>query len=396
MTGATAGDRGSQCQPGACQLGLRLLEDDLRPRKNKPCCVPAAIHLDGLLDAEALMSAWCALTAGYALLSPTAARWTGQPDDPGVLPILLEDLGATPWREQDDQFQHRFLAEAARPFRTGIDSPARATLLRRSETAHILLIAFDPLVLDEWSVDVLAGRLMDLYQAPLQEPPASARSHPPPADAVSTAGLPATVSAEPARPEYTSGAFRLRSLSRDATDGLRMLAEHRNAALSDILFSACQPALAQWPPASSMRLPAMLPTRIRLRTGAPSTAVDAARAVCRRLPEDRPLPAAGGYGSSCSSGLGIQLPLLWFWSDADDVDPPPVSAGPVQCARIHPRRTVTRDALTLAVTRWPGGSLAVCLIYPERRYTAAVADSLLEIFVNILATLSEQCDQELI
>ncbi|WP_133057069.1 hypothetical protein [Frankia sp. KB5] len=358
--------------------------------------MPAAIHLDGILDADALMSAWCALTAGYALLLPTAAHRTKQPDAPGVLPILLEHLNTIPLLEQDDQFQRRFLAEAARPFRTGIDFPARATLLRRSETSHILLIAFDPLVRDEWSVDVLAGRLIELYQTPPQEPSVSAGSHPSPADAASTSGLPATASAEPVRPEYTSGAFRHRSLSRDATDGLRMLAEHWNAMLSDVLFSACQPALAQWPPTSSMRLTATMPTGVQSRTGAPSTAVDAARAVCRRLPGDRPPSAAGGFRSSVSSDPWTPPPLLWFWSDADDANLPRVPAGPEQCVRIHPRRTVTRNALTLAVSLWPGGSLAVRLIYPERRYTAAAADSLLEIFVNILETLSEQCEQELI
>ncbi|MCW2246954.1 amino acid adenylation domain-containing protein/non-ribosomal peptide synthase protein (TIGR01720 family) [Azospirillum fermentarium] len=127
------------------------------------------LRLDGPLDAGRLRAAWDALVERHESLR-AAFRW----QDGGQPVQVFAPRTALPWREEDwrslspaaqDARMERLLAEDRAAGFT-LDRPPlmRMHLVRTSDTTHDLLWSSHHLLMDGWSVSVLAGELFALYR----------------------------------------------------------------------------------------------------------------------------------------------------------------------------------------------------------------------------------------
>ncbi len=134
------------------------------------------LRLSGALDHAALDLAVGLVVARHAALRTRIVERDGVPaqvvDQAGPA-VRREDLGTA----DDASVATRLAAEAARPFDLRAAEPlVRLTLLRRSETDHVLIIAAHHIVADFWSFVVVIRELAELYReaaggAPAQLPP---------------------------------------------------------------------------------------------------------------------------------------------------------------------------------------------------------------------------------
>jgi amino acid adenylation domain-containing protein len=133
--------------------------------------MPLAVRLSGTLDTDALARTLDELTRRHEALRTHFAEVDGRPVQviaPGVeLPLILQDLCASTCDRKELEAEVRRLAaeEAARPFDLGRGPLLRATLLRLSETEHVLLVTMHHIISDGWSLGVLVKEVAALYEA---------------------------------------------------------------------------------------------------------------------------------------------------------------------------------------------------------------------------------------
>ncbi|WP_404370386.1 non-ribosomal peptide synthase/polyketide synthase [Corallococcus coralloides] len=132
--------------------------------------VPAALRLDGPLDAGALARGLQELVHRHEALRTTFhAREDGepfqQPHPHAELPLAQVDLSHLPEAEQDAEARRRALEEARIPFDLTRAPLMRATLLRLSARRHVLLVTLHHIVSDGWSNRVLVAELTALHAA---------------------------------------------------------------------------------------------------------------------------------------------------------------------------------------------------------------------------------------
>ena len=129
--------------------------------------MPAAVQLQGHLNLDALKQAFNAIVQRHETLRTTFAIVEGQPAQiiaPGLslhLPVI--DLQNVPIVERDTIIQQLATEEAHRPFNLTAGSLLRVTLLRLTETNHMLLLTLHHIISDGWSMGVLMRELGALY-----------------------------------------------------------------------------------------------------------------------------------------------------------------------------------------------------------------------------------------
>ncbi|MDB5100231.1 MAG: Malonyl CoA-acyl carrier protein transacylase, partial [Cyanobacteria bacterium RYN_339] len=140
--------------------------------------IPAAVALEGALDAGALARALDAVVARHAAL-----RTTFVPDEAGeavqaiapalVLDLPVIDLRDVPVAEREAEARAIAADEARQPFDLATGPLLRALVLRLDGQRHWLLVTLHHLVADGWSLGLLLRELAAAYQSALAgRPPA--------------------------------------------------------------------------------------------------------------------------------------------------------------------------------------------------------------------------------
>ncbi|WP_095047885.1 non-ribosomal peptide synthase/polyketide synthase [Pseudomonas sp. Irchel s3h9] len=130
--------------------------------------IPLGLRLRGHLDVDALQSALARIVARHETLRSRFIRLddTAQvsiaPVDNGLL-LRVEDLRQQPRAEHT--LQILLAQEASTTFDLQNDSLIRGRLVRLADDHHVLLLTVHHIVADGWSMGVLTGELMALYQA---------------------------------------------------------------------------------------------------------------------------------------------------------------------------------------------------------------------------------------
>ncbi|MBN1209743.1 MAG: amino acid adenylation domain-containing protein [Myxococcaceae bacterium] len=131
--------------------------------------MPFALRLTGALNEAALRQGLDEVCARHESLRTRFEESDGEVlqviHPPRPLELARVDLGAVPAAEQLERVRAFCAQEAARPFNLVRDVLLRATLLRLSERAHVLLLVFHHIITDGWSMAVFARELLELYAA---------------------------------------------------------------------------------------------------------------------------------------------------------------------------------------------------------------------------------------
>ncbi|MFP2902228.1 amino acid adenylation domain-containing protein, partial [Corallococcus sp. 4LFB] len=131
--------------------------------------MPAALRVEGALNAEALQRAFTELVRRHQSLRTTFRARDGRPvqiiGPATVFPLAVDDLrGLTP-EAREQEARKRAQDEARTPFDLARGPLLRAGLLRLAEKEHLLLVTMHHIVSDGWSMAVLIRELGALYEA---------------------------------------------------------------------------------------------------------------------------------------------------------------------------------------------------------------------------------------
>jgi amino acid adenylation domain-containing protein len=131
--------------------------------------LPAALRLEGPLDAEALERALAEIARRHAALRTTFVEVEGEPFQVVAPPALWRperiDLSLLPEAERRAEALRLREREARHPFDLGRGPLARAVLVRLAEREHELLLTLHHIVSDGESLEVLLRELGGLYEA---------------------------------------------------------------------------------------------------------------------------------------------------------------------------------------------------------------------------------------
>ncbi|HJT27199.1 MAG TPA: HAD-IIIC family phosphatase [Pyrinomonadaceae bacterium] len=139
--------------------------DPTRTRSN----LTAAVRINGLFDAAALARAVDEIVRRHETLHTTFKLVEGEPaqfvSPTQTTKLQLLDLSHLPEAEREAEALQLAAAEPLRRFELTEESLLRATLVRLSEDANVLLLTIHHIVCDRWSQGLLIGELLTLYQA---------------------------------------------------------------------------------------------------------------------------------------------------------------------------------------------------------------------------------------
>ncbi len=133
---------------------------------------PAAVRLEGELDAEALRLALAAIVGRHEVLRTTFAARGGEPVQIIAPPAGLEQQIELPVEdlshvagaaEREQEALRRAREEARRPFDLANGPVLRARLFRLGPAEHIAIITAHHIAADGWSLGILVGELAALY-----------------------------------------------------------------------------------------------------------------------------------------------------------------------------------------------------------------------------------------
>ncbi|HKS30094.1 MAG TPA: condensation domain-containing protein [Pyrinomonadaceae bacterium] len=141
--------------------------------------IPAAVRLAGKLNVSALRRALNEIVRRHEALRTSFPQSDGRPHQSIAEELELELPVLS--LEEDESSEERVVElanlEAQRPFDLSRGPLIRSTLLRLSETEHVLLLTIHHIVSDGWSLGVFISELVILYEAfsagvpsPLPEP----------------------------------------------------------------------------------------------------------------------------------------------------------------------------------------------------------------------------------
>ncbi|WP_375765651.1 amino acid adenylation domain-containing protein [Archangium gephyra] len=131
--------------------------------------LPAALRLEGTLDAGAMERAFTELVRRHESLRTTFQAHEDTPSQriapPGPVTLTRVDLSARPGAEREPEALRLFQQEVLRPFDLTRGPLLRTTLVRLSDTEHVLVLVMHHIVSDGWSMNVLVSEMAALYVA---------------------------------------------------------------------------------------------------------------------------------------------------------------------------------------------------------------------------------------
>jgi amino acid adenylation domain-containing protein len=131
--------------------------------------VPGALRLRGPLDASALARAVNEIISRHEILRTTFAAIEGravQVVAPSLeLPLPVFSLEESPEGERETELRRLADAAARRPFDLTRGPLLRTALVRLGEEDHVLLFTLHHIISDGWSIGVMTGEMVALYNA---------------------------------------------------------------------------------------------------------------------------------------------------------------------------------------------------------------------------------------
>ena len=161
---------GSEPSPlplSSAQLRLWFL-DQLEP--NSPRYnIPSVVWLGGRLETEKLEAALKLIVVRHEILRAHFIEEQGEPAQVigpvEEFQLCQHDLRELPLTERDAAAQRLIEEEVRGPFDLSVGPLLRTTLLRLSETEHILIINMHHIISDEWSFKLFYRELQENYSA---------------------------------------------------------------------------------------------------------------------------------------------------------------------------------------------------------------------------------------
>ncbi len=144
--------------------------------------IPVSLRLFGSLNVTALEMAVREIVRRHEVLRTSFKLVNDAPvqaiasDTTIALPVI--DLQHLPEPEQSEQVKQLAIAESQQAFDLSVAPLLRVTLLRLSETSHVLLIAMHHIISDGWSMGVFIAELSELYRSSCAGEPAHLPSLP--------------------------------------------------------------------------------------------------------------------------------------------------------------------------------------------------------------------------
>ncbi|HEY3480959.1 MAG TPA: amino acid adenylation domain-containing protein, partial [Streptomyces sp.] len=135
--------------------------DQLEPG-NAVYHIPAALRLEGELDAAALERAFAGLVARHEALRTVFPAVDGRPVQ-RIVPAAPFRLPSRDLTDRPDELGALIREEARRPFDLARGPLLRVTLVRLGPAEHVLLVTLPHIVADGWSVGVLVREVAALY-----------------------------------------------------------------------------------------------------------------------------------------------------------------------------------------------------------------------------------------
>ncbi|MCP3065857.1 amino acid adenylation domain-containing protein, partial [Myxococcus sp. K38C18041901] len=130
--------------------------------------IPWVLKLSGSLDVNALRLSLNSLIQRHEALRTRFSVHEGQPvqliDRDFSLELPVTDLSSRSEQERDDEAQRLATQEALRPFDLAHGPVVRASLVRLTESQHLLLVTVHHIASDGWSIAVILRELAALYR----------------------------------------------------------------------------------------------------------------------------------------------------------------------------------------------------------------------------------------
>ncbi|MGL5060428.1 MAG: non-ribosomal peptide synthetase [Microcoleus sp.] len=131
--------------------------------------IPRALQLNGILNEEALKLALNDIVARHESLRTTFVTQDGTPKQviasAKTVELTAIDLSQLPESEQQASVEHHLKQQAVCPFDLSQDLMLRPSLLRLSDTQHILMLVMHHIASDGWSMGIFLQELVALYNA---------------------------------------------------------------------------------------------------------------------------------------------------------------------------------------------------------------------------------------
>ncbi|NPC83083.1 amino acid adenylation domain-containing protein, partial [Pyxidicoccus fallax] len=142
--------------------------DELEPG-NPLYNIPAAVRLRGTLDVAALERTFAELVRRHESLRTTVHSEQGVASQlihpEGHVPLARVDLSALPPQQREAEVLRLAYEEVLRPFELTRGPLLRTTLVRLSDSEHVLVLCMHHIVSDGWSMGVLVREVAALYAA---------------------------------------------------------------------------------------------------------------------------------------------------------------------------------------------------------------------------------------
>jgi amino acid adenylation domain-containing protein/non-ribosomal peptide synthase protein (TIGR01720 family) len=131
--------------------------------------IPAVIRLTGRLNVAALENSINEIVTRHQILRTTFTVVNGEPVQvigaATRLQLPIIDLQTIPETERETEVQRLATQEVQTPFNLETDSLLRISLLRLSQTDHVIFFTMHHIVSDGWSTGILIHELTTLYKA---------------------------------------------------------------------------------------------------------------------------------------------------------------------------------------------------------------------------------------
>ena len=136
---------------------------------NRVFNLPVAVRLTGPLNVEALEKSLDAIVRRHEVLRTVFTSMVGEPlqriQNTEKIGLEIVDLHRLEEEEKHAQMQKRLLEDAEAAFDLSEGPLLRALLLQLGDDHHVLQLAMHHIVSDGWSMGVLVGELVTLYNA---------------------------------------------------------------------------------------------------------------------------------------------------------------------------------------------------------------------------------------
>ncbi len=144
------------------------LVDQLEPGKPH-YNIPAAIRLEGRLDAAALGKAFDEITRRHEILRTCFPTVNGEPTqciyETAQAKLELADFSHLPEDQRAARAEQLANEQAQSPFDLASGPLLRATLIRLGDDQHIALFVMHHIITDGWSMGIFTRELVELYHA---------------------------------------------------------------------------------------------------------------------------------------------------------------------------------------------------------------------------------------